>query len=220
MGLIGIAGQFSAGKDVFANVLIDELNVLVYKKFLSQLGFEKLYLDAGNSLWYKAAFGDGVKEILQNAFGWDRDFIDEWKRKEEKPEGYLMTVRQALQFIGDGFLQIKPSVWIDLVLNTETSKVVSDVRYVNEAKIIKEKGGCNVLLWRPGFENDINHPSEMQLKPYLEMCIAAGKEGATEGEASSLFDLFIVNSGTIDELREKIKTVVVPFLLSKGVQND
>lgn len=221
MNLIGVAGQMSSGKDAFSSYLVDKLNEEVYKRFLDNLAGGKSVEEnlwncrrSTDPLWTRVAFADGIKKLMSDIFDVDVDFIEKWKRKDELPPDYLMTVRQALQFIGDGFRQIKPLVWIDLALRYNTPKVVSDCRYINELKAIKDKGGINILLYRPGFENDIDHPSESQLR-YL-MCSLGGM--IDRKEVSDLIDLIVCNDGTLEDLYRKIDTVVIPYL--KGKEND
>lgn len=213
--IIGIAGQLNTGKDVFSNYLLEKLNEEVYKRFLDNLaGGESVEENLWNCcrstdpLWTRIAFADGIKKLMADIFELDVDFIEIWKRKEEPPPDYLMTIRQALQFIGDGFRKIKSSVWIDLTLKYDTPKIISDVRYINEFKAIKDKGGINILLYRPGFENYVNHPSESQLR-YL---IHSLGDMTDRKDVGDLIDLIVINDGTLVDLYKKIDTVVIPYI--------
>ncbi|MFZ5156257.1 hypothetical protein ACOY6P_24295, partial [Enterobacter hormaechei] len=55
--------------------------------------------------------------------------------------------------------------------------VISDSRYINEAKAVKAKDGIMVVLYRPGFLNDDPNPSEAQIKPIVEFCANHLEEG-------------------------------------------
>ncbi len=235
MKLVSVAGQINSGKDVFSDKLVNQCNALAFQGFMVDFNIGK-----GYQLWTKVAFGDGLKKIMMDAFGVNLDFIEEWKRRPDVPPDYLMTIREALQFIGDNFRKIKPTVWVDLALNKfppEMSSdgvlpplVVSDVRYLNEARAVKDRGGISILLWRPGYENDTNHPSEAQLKPYIEYCSKYSKEGKIEfpyyvpsnlwslengPKPDDLFDIFIINDGTLEQLYDKIKNIVIPILKNR-----
>jgi hypothetical protein len=142
MKLIGVAGQIASGKDELSNYLVAKFNNDNFP----------------GPLWHRVAFATGLKTVMADAFGVSFSFMEEWKRKDEIPPDYEMTVRASLQLIGEFFRKIKPTVWIDLALKGNSNKVISDCRYINEAKEIKKRGGINVLLYRPGFENNIDHP--------------------------------------------------------------
>ena len=95
MYIIGVAGQAQMGKDTLADRLCVELN----KK---------------NKQWSRSAFANAVKQIFCKSFDVDLEFIEKWKGVSENPPGFDMNVRQALQFIGDGFRKIKSEIWLDV----------------------------------------------------------------------------------------------------------
>jgi hypothetical protein len=135
-----------------------------------------------------------------------------------------MPVRQALQFIGDGFRQIVPDIWIDIALRSDRNMILSDSRYINEAKAVKQRDGKVFLMYRPGFLNDDPNPSEAQIKPLVEFCKNNLQEGPLPEfrilqekylnipEGMQYFDYFLVNDGTIQDLYSKIDNFVIPFL--------
>jgi hypothetical protein len=204
MQVIGIAGQLGNGKDVLADYLVERLNSV----------------DPG---WNRSAFANAVKDIFCSSFGVDRQFIEDWKRNPEPPEGFLKNIRQSLQFIGDGFRQIRGNIWIEIALRDESKKlIISDSRYINEAKAVRAKGGVMVVLYRPGFMNDDPNPSEAQIKPIVEWCNNHLEDGPIFSQVGSDFpsdlqyyDLFIRNDGTIEQMYEKIDRIVVPYLKEK-----
>lgn len=121
MMIIGAAAQLNSGKDVLCDYLFKELN---FK----------------NNIWKRIAFANAVKNVYEKSFNVDRNFIEKWKRSSDAPPGMMMSVRKGLQFIGDGFRQIKPDIWIDIAFrNNLDNVIISDVRYVNEAKEIKKE---------------------------------------------------------------------------------
>lgn len=202
MQVIGIGGQHSNGKDVLADYLATKLTDL-----------------GSTGTWKRAAFAAAVKKCFCEYFGVNLDFIEEWKRKDEVPEGFAMNVRKGLQYIGDGFRQIQPDIWIQTCFRfNEPPFIISDARYINEAKMVRSQGGINILLWRPGFENDDPNPSESQIKAMVDFCVKSGKEGdiASWGlEVPSdlqYYDLFIRNDGDKELLYAKADNIVVPFV--------
>ena len=206
MKVIGVAGQLANGKDIFAEWIVETLN----KK-------------SGTDAWRRCAFADGLKRVLYESFNLDREFAEEWKRKPEPPDGFKMTIRQALQFIGDGFRQIKPSVWVDWTLNNcGEQAVISDVRYINELKAVRNHGGINIVVYRPGFENDIDHPSESQVWKIVDFYRNRVDEGIVTGmfmlgtenmpPGTELIDLFVRNNGSILEFKRKVEEFVLPLV--------
>jgi hypothetical protein len=128
-----------------------------------------------------------------------------------------MPVRQALQFIGDGFRKIKSDVWVDLIFREEPEKVViSDVRYCNELKAIKEKNGINILLWRPNYENNDPNQSEAQIRNLVDWYASKNVEGLVtdiyEDHAPygcEFIDYFIINDGTLEDFYNKVRKYVM-----------
>lgn len=207
--LIGLFSQLAGGKDTVANYLAERLNKVVSP-------FE--------ANWQRLGFADAVKKVFMNSFNVTWEFIEEWKRKDEIPPGFDLNIRKSLQHIGDGFRKIQSDVWIRTALRHPSNSVISDGRYLNEAKMIKEHGGFNILLWRPNFENNDPNPSESQIKPYIDFAI----KNYHEGPISDLtiidgilgfeyFDYFLINNGTIEDLYAKIDNRLMHYLQETGI---
>jgi hypothetical protein len=198
--IIGIAGQHSNGKGIVATYLTDKLN--------------KLYRIA----WYHVGFADNVKRIFCETFKVNREFIEEWKRKDESPPGFQMSVRQGLIFIGDGFRKIQSNIWIDLLLKNNTKNlIISDVRYVNEFNYIRNNAGITMLLWRPNHENDLPNGSEQQVMQFVNM-LKNVPDGLIKNKDIP-FDVCIKNEGTINDLYEKINNIIIPLIKIKHVSS-
>jgi hypothetical protein len=105
--------------------------------------------------------------------------------------------------------------------------VISDGRYLNEAKMVKEQDGVSVLLWRPGFENNDSNPSESQIRPYVDYCAKKYSNGKIlfdiddwiEDGVPELkyFDYFLINNGSLDDLYGKIDNSLIPFIKERGL---
>lgn len=198
MGIIAFSGQAGSGKDTAANYLAGKL-----------------------PKWKRSAFALAVKKVYCDAFGVDLDFIENWKRIDEPPPGMLMPVRKSLQFIGDGFRQMRDDIWIDLALR-EDNLIISDGRYFNEAKTVKAKGGTNILVYRPGYLNDDPNPSESQIRPVVEWCLSTRQNGEIYWEsgipeAAKYYDYFFVNDGVVEDLYSKIDSLLIPALKDYGI---
>ena len=214
--IIGLFAQLAGGKDTVANYLVKKLNHEDGDgPFLHDFGL-------GPEKWRRVGFADAVKRVFMDSFNVTWEFIEEWKRKDEVPPGFDLNVRKGLQHIGDGFRKIQNDVWIRKALSGD-KMAISDGRYINEAKMIKEQGGVCILLWRPGFENDDPNPSESQIKPFIDFFSKNFKDGplfrdmTVSGDAR-YFDYFLVNDGTLDDLYAKIDNKVIPFLQEMGME--
>jgi hypothetical protein len=200
--IIAAFGQLANGKDTLCDHMVEML--------------------PKNENWKRSAFANAVKDTYCKTFNVTREFIEVWKRKEECPPGMLMNVRKGLQFVGDGFRQIVPSIWIDIALRTNDNVIISDGRYINEAKAVSERGGINILIYREGFMNDDPNPSEAQLKPHIQFCLDNNiQEGPIDlfnyrdfPEGFNFFNYFIINNGSKSNFLDKINSKLVPHLKS------
>lgn len=202
MKIVGFASQLAMGKDTAADYLAQELNRV------------KTVGD-----WERGAFANAVKDTFCRAFNVDRDFLEKWKRIDEPPPGMLMNIRKSLQFVGDGFRKIVNDIWIDIALRDNSKQlVISDCRYINEAKHIREREGINVIIYRPGYFNNDENPSESQIKPIIEWCLKNQKEGEivhndpNAPEGSKYYDFFLINDKDICDLHFKIRDLLIPYI--------
>lgn len=194
---LAFASQAGMGKDTCADYVFSKLKI--------------------ENNWKRASFAQGVKEVYCDYFNKDTKFIESWKRIKDCPPGMTMPVRESLQFIGDGFRKINPDVWVDRCFSKHKNEdiILSDVRYISEAKAIKNRGGINVLLFRPDYLNDDPNLSESQIRPFCEWCAKTQVDGAINfnklnpPSAIGYFDYFINNNGTIEELYEKLDRILL-----------
>ena len=195
---ISFCGQAAQGKDVLANYLVE--------KFNSEITNREDY-------WVRNAFANAVKEVFEQTFQVDREFVEHWKRNPKPPEGFLQSIRDCLIGIGDGFRKMKPDIWINLAfINQKNNQIISDCRYISEAEYVKNTGGYNILLWRPGHENNIQNDSEQQLMPYVKQLSKLNFEGFIPEDYDIPFDFFIINDGNIEKLYEKADKLIIPKL--------
>jgi len=104
------------------------------------------------------------------------------------------TPRQILQCIGSDIVRdmLDSDFWCKVLKNEMIRKdvVITDVRFPNERKTIKEANGVLILVKRPGFEGS-NHISDKLL-----------------GDESE-YDYIINNDGTLEDLHRKVESLYV-----------
>lgn len=131
MKLLGITGRAHAGKDTFAQALI-------------QHGYRRM------------AFADALKEVTALIANEPTHLYFDPVSKEEYTDALGMTRRQALQLLGtEGIRKVLgDDVWVRRVLREWESDgkpavVITDVRFDNEAAAILAVGGHIVRIVRP-----------------------------------------------------------------------
>ena len=155
---LGLCGQKQVGKDTAALTLIPELSKHMNQEFV-RVGFADA---VKNTLCMFHYTDEKTKEPIRVT----REFIEENKENTDFiPGGWECDVRWALCNIGDRFREINPEIWIDIaLLNNKKNKVITDVRYPNEAiKIKKNSKGMVVKIIRPDFERKNGHRSETSM---------------------------------------------------------
>jgi PAS domain-containing protein len=180
--LIGLVGLIGSGKDTVA---------------------ERLVLEHG---FKRDSFAKSLKDAVANIFGWDRLLLEgqtsESRMWRERPDAFWsekfgrpITPRWVLQHFGTEVMRgnMLDSVWVDsLVARYRGEKtVVSDTRFVNEIRTIKQQGGKIILVRR----GDIPTREEMQTK---------GVHRSEWDWIGSEFDYIIDNTGTIEDLNRSV----------------
>ena len=138
--LIGIMGLKGSGKDTVAKMLPSE--------------------------WKRMAFADTLKDIVSILFGWDRNLVEgntEYSRKWREEVSTFwskeldiknFTPRLALQTLGTDVFRdhFNQDIWVKVlkhkIINSNDDIVITDVRFPNEANMIKELGGKIVQIIR------------------------------------------------------------------------
>ena len=203
MKYICISGQMRAGKNVAGSHLC------------SLLGFSE------------ASFAKPVKDIFCSAFCVNSEFVERWKVIDEPPPGFTKTVRETLQFIGDGFRQANPNVWVDYAFaNNPLKSCYTDGRYINELRRVKSEGGVNILLRRPSHENNCKNESEAQIKRLVDWFVVnevpegyVGSKLQSAPDGCELIDFFIVNDGDVPSFYSKLDKLVVPKISRREKAN-
>lgn len=152
--IIGLSGYAGSGKDTVANYLVDD------KGFV------------------RVAFADAIKEallklnpILENGLRLNENVIKYgWEPTKARTE-----TRRLMQVFGTevGRNMFGSAFWVDMAFSKtmrhypeDTNFVIPDVRFQNEADMIKERGGRVWRIERDGIEPVNSHSSETALDDY------------------------------------------------------
>lgn len=177
MKIIGLTGQKRSGKDTVAG-LIDMHSMRPWR--VATL---------------RESFAGPIRRSVAEMLGWSMEELEEHK---ELPLARLdgVTPRHMMQTLGTewGRKMILDDLWIRLLegrleeqinLGIWKVAVITDVRFENEAKMIKSMDGIIVRVVRPGLPPPDGHSSETPLP-------------------DELVDATIVNDATIPELSAKV----------------
>lgn len=144
--IIGLTGKARSGKDTAA-------------EYLAQYGFEHYW------------FSKPMKDACASIFGWGDEHLY-GDLKEVTDIRFGCSPRQALQTLGTEWGRdcIGEDLWIDIakqkMLNAE-SIVISDVRFDNEARAIRDMGGVVVEIIRDDAQSVNAHSSEQGIEKEL-----------------------------------------------------
>ena len=208
--IIGICGFISAGKDTVADYLVN------YHQFRRE------------------SFANSLKDAVAYVFGWDRTMLEgrtkaarEWREQvdpwwAERLNMPHLTPRWVLQYWGTEVCRksFHDDIWIasleNKLRNSTDDIVISDCRFPNEIKSIKDAGGIVIRVVR-GAEPDwynaavsVNRGEDLNItwalsKGILEKANIHASETAWVGTE---FDVILDNNGSIDELYDQIKNIL------------
>ena len=194
--IIGISGKALSGKDTSANML----EKLYAHPDMTYESYEK---KSQEYHWSYAPvtithFADSLKEAAMTLCilgDWD---VNTQEGKKQKIEWLGITVRELLQKLGTCVRQgIDNEFWIkSLYANCADfdNIIIADVRFPEEVKSIKDRGGVVLRLIRDGAGAG-NHISETALDDYTD------------------WDYVIENNGTLEDLFENLREFSKKFKL-------
>ena len=122
--------------------------------------------------WEIVSFATPLKKMVCALVGCTMDDLEDYDYKEntEVPEhlwAYCAnckhTVRALMQGLGDLMRKENPNVFIECTLNSKGDYLVSDCRFPNEAKAVKERGGIVIKVMRPDVKASDSHQSETRI---------------------------------------------------------
>ena len=228
MPLIGISGKAGAGKDL-VGVIIQYLvhtegiiNMEYWEKFKSNTPFNQIVF----SKYVIKKFADKLKTLVCLLIGYTREQLEdrvlkekelgeEWwyykgrnnslipynKNSKRNPEDLIKpTPRLLLQLIGTDLFreQLHPNTWVNASFANYLNNawIFTDVRFPNELEAIKKRNGITIRINRGLVERTgkmIQEPEHIS-------------ETALD---NAKFDYVIENNGTIKELIEQVKKILI-----------
>ena len=202
--IIGICGFIGSGKDTIADYLTNFH------------GFRR------------ESFANSLKDAVAHVFGWDRTMLEgrtkqarEWREQvdpwwAERLNMPHLTPRWVLQFWGTEVCRkaFNDDIWIasleNKLRNSGDDIVISDCRFPNEIKSIKDAGGIVIRVVRGpepewyGVAKNANKGAPIAQGLLNDLGIHAS-ETAWVG---TKFDVILDNNGTIDDLYAQIKPLI------------
>jgi len=201
--IIGICGFIGSGKDTAADYLVN------FHEFRRE------------------SYASSLKDAVAAVFGWDRTLLEgrtkearDWREQKDvwwtERLQRTVTPRLMLQLWGTEVCRVgfHDDIWIASIENKlRTSKdnvVISDCRFPNEIKSIRNAGGKIVWVQRgqlPSWYNTAvaantgNQEATDSLKE-------AGIHASETSWVGTVFDYTIDNNGSIDHLYHQLKSLV------------
>ena len=215
--IIGVCGFIGSGKDTIADYLV---NIHEFRR---------------------ESFANTLKDACASVFGWDRmmlegrtkhsrewrDQVDEWWSKRLN---MAITPRWILQQWGTEVCRkaFHDDIWIASLENklrhSKDDIVISDCRFPNEIKAIRDQGGIVIRVVRgpepPWYDDAVcmNRGPERNIgwalaKDRVEKLGIHASETAWVG---TKFDLVLDNNGTLDQLYQQINDLLQDLRASKA----
>jgi hypothetical protein len=213
--IIGVCGFIGSGKDTVADYLTN------FHEFRRE------------------SFANSLKDAVAQVFGWDRTMLEgrtkqarEWREQvdpwwAERLNMPNLTPRWVLQYWGTEVCRraFHDDIWIasleNKLRNSKDDVVISDCRFPNEIKSIKDAGGIVIRVIRGPepvwYQDAVNMNSGntnmnwMISKTKMEQLGIHASETAWVG---TKFDAILDNNGTIDDLFAQVKDLVSNHLVS------
>ena len=158
--VIGISGKIGSGKDAFADLFIEH----VYEKYGAEFQNKK--------------FAHNLKKIVSVLTGVPIEDVFSREGKIKYLPEWGMTIGEIQQKLGTEAVRnnIHNNAWVLSLFSTykkdEDFWIITDVRFKNEAEIVKKMGGVIIRLngdplnSKAGDDRDMSHQSEIDLDDY------------------------------------------------------
>jgi len=204
INLIGVSGRKRSGKNTVASII------------------NEILAEKGKETYIEKAYAAKLKQIASILTGvpldgWETEkdkatpLPSEWNSYDSLGLKVPITRRVFLQKLGTNACNnhLHANTWINALFmdytpisksvfagDTYPKWLVTDVRFPQEVTAVKSRGGIVIRVQRPATDNaGDTHASETALDDYKG------------------FDFYIINDGTLDELREKVRLILAKLNL-------
>ena len=187
------------------------------------------YIISKEKGWRKLAFADQLKDVTALLFNLDREMLagttPEARASRETPNefwskklGQPTTPRMLLQKLGTDVLRnhFYRDIWVacleQKLEQTEGNVIITDVRFPNEIKMLKDRGAVFIRLERnaPEWCDEIEECNRFGKKRSLSLQLIL--EGVHESEYAWIGldepSYILDNDGTIEDLYKQINEVL------------
>ena len=182
--IIGLGHKKGSGKDATADIL------------------EQVAMSKGQKV-IRLAFADTLKAVVGILFGLSSEQLTTQEGKATVDPFWGVTPRQMLQWVGTDCCRnvLHPKIWITILLRNlqqsieldqDTLVLITDVRFPDEADAIRDWGGT---LWR------IDRPCVLEAEAQAETPPHVSETALDDYQN---WDAFILNDGTLDDLRTAV----------------
>jgi hypothetical protein len=207
--IIGVCGFIGSGKDTVADYLTNFH------------GFRR------------ESFANSLKDAVAHVFGWDRTMLEgrtktarEWREQvdpwwAERLNIPNLTPRWVLQYWGTEVCRkaFHDDIWIasleNKLRNSKDDIVISDCRFPNEIKSIKDAGGIVVRVVRgpepEWYQDAVDMNAGDRCMTYMTAKVRMQKLGIHASETAWVgtnFDMILDNNTSIDDLYLQVKNLV------------
>jgi hypothetical protein len=208
--IIGVCGFIGSGKDTIADYLTNFH------------GFRR------------ESFANSLKDAVAQVFGWDRTMLEgrttqarEWREQvdpwwAERLDMPNLTPRWILQYWGTEVCRkgFHDDIWIAALehklINSKDNIVISDCRFPNEIKSIKNAGGMVIRVVRGDEPEWYDAAVSVNRGPNGNTNWALSKQrldslkihASETAWVGTNFDAVMDNNGTIDDLYKQVKSLI------------
>lgn len=169
--------------------------------------------------WIEYSMADPLKKICSIIFEIDYEILQGLTSEARKTREVLLgrpyplcgvlTGRKCLEFLGTDVLRnnLDADIWINIFrrecqdfLENGINVVLSDMRFINEKRVIDELEGCIWVLYREPQDLQLTEEDKKQHRAKWEFLTFAGPTQTLDQKIR-----YIHNAGTLDDLCEQVK---------------